>query len=43
MRTQIKDCMELDSVDPSDYNARCKICWPVGEEEGDESISSHSE
>ena len=43
VRTQIRDCMELDVVDPSVYNARCKICWPPGEEEGDESISSHSE
>jgi len=43
VRTQIKDCMEVSTVDSSMYNARCKLCWPTAQQEGDESISSLSE
>ena len=43
VRTQIRDCMEVNTVDSTMYNARCKLCWPTGVQEGDESISSHTE
>jgi hypothetical protein len=45
VRTQIKDCMELEEVDACMYNSRCKICWPVkGHEECEqESVSSDSD
>ena len=28
VHTLVKDCEERDSVVPSNYNARCKICFP---------------
>jgi hypothetical protein len=43
VRNQVKDCIELDSVEPNLYDARCRICWPeVAAQEG-ESDSSLSE
>ena len=42
VRTQIRDCMEVDKVDSTMYNARCKICWPNTSVTEDESVSSLS-
>ena len=39
---QLNDCVELDSVQSSMYNSRCKICWPRQTNEED-SLSSASE
>jgi len=43
VKTQIKDCMETDSINPSMYNARCKLCWPETSPDEEQSVSSHSE
>ena len=42
VRTQIRDCMEVDKVDSTMYNARCKICWPSASAAEEESVSSLS-
>ena len=43
VKIQIKDCMETDCLDPSMYNARCKLCWPSTVLDDEQSVSSHSE
>ena len=42
VRNQVKDCIELDTVEPNLYNARCRICWPEVAAQGDEDESDSS-
>ena len=43
VKTQIKDCLETDCVNPAMYNARCKLCWPNIGPDDENSLSSHTE
>lgn len=42
VRVQVQDCLELDAVNTTMYNSRCKLCWPE-RPEADASESSVSE
>lgn len=42
VKVQLLDCIELDDVDASMYNARCKVCWPRQAPSSEETESSDS-